>query len=207
MHQRHSNLTWYGKLAGYSCKQPIHSTASEQQFPIFLIPDYWPYWDSWSISPRICYPRFSQCKCITTRHIKSLKFVVSPSTDLFDIEDTWLFSFIFYPSVTTLKLHLMLFLIQLTGRRYRLVVTIVCGCAFTLFGYDQALYGGVASGDAFLKQFEHPNASLTGQIAALYDIGCLVGSLLSVIICQRLGHRKIIVSLAADTQLFNINGY
>jgi hypothetical protein len=82
---------------------------------------------------------------------------------------------------------------QLTGRKYRFLVTIVCGCAFSLFGYDQALYGGVASGDAFVKQFNHPSPSLTGQIAALYDIGCLVGSLFSLTICQKLGYRKIIV--------------
>ncbi|KAF9883072.1 hypothetical protein FE257_004129 [Aspergillus nanangensis] len=67
---------------------------------------------------------------------------------------------------------------NLTGRKYRTLVTVVCGCAFSLFGYDQALYGGVASGNAFLKQFNHPNATLTGQIAALYDIGCLIGCLL-----------------------------
>ncbi|KAE8143440.1 general substrate transporter [Aspergillus pseudotamarii] len=90
---------------------------------------------------------------------------------------------------------------SLSGRKQRLLVTIVCGCAFSLFGYDQALFGGVASGDAFVKQFDHPSPSLTGQIAALYDIGCLVGSLVSIIFCQRFGHRKLILGGSAITIL------
>ncbi|KAL3454977.1 general substrate transporter [Aspergillus heterothallicus] len=82
---------------------------------------------------------------------------------------------------------------SLRGRQQRVLITIICGCAFSLFGYDQALFGGVASGDAFLKQFSNPSASLVGQIAALYDIGCLVGSLVSVLFCHRFGHRNMIL--------------
>lgn len=83
---------------------------------------------------------------------------------------------------------------RLRGRRLRLLVTFICGCSFSLFGYDQALYGGVASGEAFVKQFHHPSATMTGQTAALYDIGCLVGAIFAFFIASRLGHRKALVS-------------
>lgn len=79
------------------------------------------------------------------------------------------------------------------GRSLRLLVTAVCGCAFSLFGYDQALYGGVASGDAFVEQFNHPSASLNGHTAAIYDIGCLVGAVCSSYVAHRLGHKKTLV--------------
>ncbi|KAF7562265.1 hypothetical protein G7046_g1861 [Stylonectria norvegica] len=76
------------------------------------------------------------------------------------------------------------------GRKMRLLITIVCGCSFSLFGYDQALYGGVASGSAFLKQFKNPSPTMTGQTAALYDIGCLLGALAAAVVASSLGHKK-----------------
>ncbi len=79
------------------------------------------------------------------------------------------------------------------GRRLRALLTVVCGCAFSLFGYDQALYGGVASSASFLKQFHNPSPTLTGQTAALYDIGCLLGAISASFVAQRLGYKKTLV--------------
>lgn len=93
----------------------------------------------------------------------------------------------------------MVSLKELRGSHLRMLMTIVCGCAFSLFGYDQALYGGVASGEAFLRQFNHPSSSLTGQIAALFDIGCLVGAVSSTIITHRMGYKKTLVSFESDS--------
>ena len=81
------------------------------------------------------------------------------------------------------------------GRVLRILVALVCGSAFSLFGYDQALYGGVSSGAAFLKQFNHPSPELTGHTAAVYDLGCLAGAWSTFFICQRFGHRKTLVSM------------
>ncbi|KPI36291.1 Sugar transporter STL1 [Cyphellophora attinorum] len=78
---------------------------------------------------------------------------------------------------------------NLRGRRVRLLVTVVCGCSFSLFGYDQALYGGIASGPAFVEHFNHPSATLTGHTAAIYDIGCLLGAVFAFFIASRVGHR------------------
>lgn len=83
---------------------------------------------------------------------------------------------------------------KIRGRPLRLLVTLVCGCAFSLFGYDQALYGGVVSGKPFVEHFNHPNAELVGQTAAVYDLGCLVGAILAFLVTSRLGHKKTIVS-------------
>lgn len=80
------------------------------------------------------------------------------------------------------------------GRRLRVLVGVICGCSFSLFGYDQALYGGVASGQAFLEQFNYPSSSMTGHTAAIYDVGCLLGAVGAVAIATRLGHKKTIVS-------------
>lgn len=85
---------------------------------------------------------------------------------------------------------------NLRGRSLRIMMTFVCGCAFSLFGYDQALYGGVASGGAFEEHFNYPDASLTGHTAAVYDIGCMIGSIMSAFITQRIGHKKAMVRLS-----------
>ena len=61
--------------------------------------------------------------------------------------------------------------------------------------FDQALYGGVASGEPFLRQFNHPSPTMTGHTAAIYDVGCLLGALCAAAAAARLGHKKTIVSL------------
>ncbi|OQU95623.1 hypothetical protein CLAIMM_01805 [Cladophialophora immunda] len=95
----------------------------------------------------------------------------------------------------------MLGIERLRGRPLRLMVTVICGCSFSLFGYDQALYGGVASGDAFLEQFHHPSATMTGQTAALYDIGCLVGAVGAFLL---LGSSIIIIGATIQTASVNL---
>ena len=87
---------------------------------------------------------------------------------------------------------------KLRGRPLRLLVTVVCGCAFSLFGYDQALFGGIVSGKSFVDHFNHPDAGLVGQTAAVYDLGCLVGAILAFLVTSKLGHRKTIVGWRHD---------
>ncbi|OQV11009.1 hypothetical protein CLAIMM_14917 isoform 2 [Cladophialophora immunda] len=82
---------------------------------------------------------------------------------------------------------------QWKGRKLRVWILIVCGLAFSLFGYDCALYGGIASGPPFVEYFHHPSPGLTGQVAALFDIGNLVGALCTPFIAERIGHRKSIL--------------
>ncbi|KAJ6096238.1 hypothetical protein N7486_006984 [Penicillium sp. IBT 16267x] len=55
---------------------------------------------------------------------------------------------------------------------------------------DQGVVGGIIDSSSFVKQFNNPSALQQGLITGLYDIGCLVGSFLIVIIGEKLGRRK-----------------
>lgn len=61
---------------------------------------------------------------------------------------------------------------------------------------------GLLTGKAFTKQFPeiditdtgHGSASLQGTVVAIYEIGCFFGSLLALVVGERLGRRKIIMA-------------
>ncbi|KAF9893034.1 hypothetical protein FE257_012445 [Aspergillus nanangensis] len=69
-------------------------------------------------------------------------------------------------------------------------ITVACGLAFMLFGYDQGVFGGVLSNPAFQEQFDHPDATIEGQIVSSYVLGCIIGAFLSMFLGDRLGRRK-----------------
>lgn len=56
---------------------------------------------------------------------------------------------------------------------------------------------GLLTGDAFTAQFPeintnpgaHGSPSLQGTVVAIYEIGCFFGSLLALILCEKLGRR------------------
>ncbi|KAJ3953078.1 hypothetical protein N0V92_010465 [Colletotrichum tropicale] len=58
--------------------------------------------------------------------------------------------------------------------KYR--ITAACGAGFLLFGFDQGVFG------------------VQGQIVASYDIGCIIGTILSMFFGDRLGRRWCILS-------------
>ncbi|KAM5387025.1 hypothetical protein ACJZ2D_000318 [Fusarium nematophilum] len=72
-------------------------------------------------------------------------------------------------------------------------ITAACGAGFLLFGYDQGVFGGLLSNRAFLETFNHPSTTIQGQIVATYDIGCIMGTLLSILLGDRLGRRRSIL--------------
>ncbi len=72
-------------------------------------------------------------------------------------------------------------------------VTVACGSGFLLFGYDQGVFGGLLSNKPFLETFNHPNSTMQGQIVATYDIGCILGTLLSMAVGDKLGRRRCIL--------------
>ncbi|KAH6884466.1 general substrate transporter [Thelonectria olida] len=76
--------------------------------------------------------------------------------------------------------------------RYR--ITAACGSGFLLFGYDQGVFGGLLSNRAFLKTFDYPSSTIQGQIVATYDIGCIIGTLLSIFIGDKIGRRRSILA-------------
>lgn len=86
-----------------------------------------------------------------------------------------------------------MFFDKMQGATARYSITAACGSGFLLFGYDQGVFGGMLSNKLFLETFNHPNTSIQGQIVATYDIGCIIGTFVSMLIGDRLGRRRCIL--------------
>lgn len=81
-------------------------------------------------------------------------------------------------------------LFPLQGRALTAAITMTCGFSFMLFGWDQGVFGGILNDPTFAKQFHHPNATIQGQIVSTYDIGCIIGAVISIYLGDKLGRRK-----------------
>ncbi|KAL6721735.1 hypothetical protein ACLMJK_000840 [Lecanora helva] len=77
----------------------------------------------------------------------------------------------------------------LTGPSLRGAIAAVCGVAFLLFGYDQGVLGAVLGLPSFRATFDNPSTNLEGIIAAIYDIGCLVGAIVAFLTADRFGRK------------------
>ncbi|KAK4629700.1 MFS-type transporter oryC [Fulvia fulva] len=62
-----------------------------------------------------------------------------------------------------------------------------------LFGYDQGLFGGILTNEAFLDQFNHASPTLQGQIVALYNVGCMLGCVVNMKTGDILGRKRSIL--------------
>lgn len=81
---------------------------------------------------------------------------------------------------------------QLEGRALTLGITATCGTAFLLFGFDQGVFGGILGNMMFLSTFNNPSPSTQGQIVSTFDIGCILGALMTIFVGDILGRRKTI---------------
>ncbi|KAF2102983.1 MFS transporter [Rhizodiscina lignyota] len=70
-------------------------------------------------------------------------------------------------------------------------VTLCAAFAFTLFGYDQGVLGGLIALPVFLEEnhIDPNNTNLQGTIVAIYDIGCLIGCISMGFVGQKFGRR------------------
>ncbi|KAH8596907.1 putative transporter [Bisporella sp. PMI_857] len=84
------------------------------------------------------------------------------------------------------------------GKSLQVAISSCCLIAFTLFGYDQGVFGGILQSEDWLMQFGHPSDSKTGIIVSSYNLGCLLGCFTNFLIGDPLGRKKIIW-LAAST--------
>jgi MFS family permease len=48
---------------------------------------------------------------------------------------------------------------------------------------------GILNNPNFAEQFNHPGPTLVGQIVSTYDIGCIIGALISIYFGDKLGRR------------------
>ncbi|KAK4941566.1 hypothetical protein LTR10_018585 [Elasticomyces elasticus] len=84
---------------------------------------------------------------------------------------------------------------SLHGFQLQAAITLCSAWAFTLFGYDQGVLGGLIALPSFLKanHIDPDNADLQGTIVAIYGIGCLTGCIICGFVGQILGRRLYIV--------------
>lgn len=82
---------------------------------------------------------------------------------------------------------------RLQGTPLNVAITAASGAGFLLFGYDQGVFGGVLTNNNWIAQFNNPGTTVQGQIVATYDIGCILGCLLSMFVGDILGRRKAIL--------------
>ncbi|EXJ84396.1 hypothetical protein A1O3_05063 [Capronia epimyces CBS 606.96] len=80
---------------------------------------------------------------------------------------------------------------SLQGSWLQAGITLCSAWAFTLFGYDQGVLGGLIALPAFLSanRIAPSDADLQGTIVAIYDIGCLTGCIIVGIVGQKMGRR------------------
>lgn len=84
-------------------------------------------------------------------------------------------------------------MVQLSGKALRYSVTACSWTGFLLLGYDQGLMSGIVGAEnRFARDFNHPSTALEGTITAIYDIGCVIGSILAFIWGDTLGRKKFI---------------
>lgn len=64
---------------------------------------------------------------------------------------------------------------------------------FIGFGFDGGLMSGILTNGYFIDTFDNPNATLQGQISALFDLGCFFGALSVFAYGDRFGRRTVIL--------------
>ncbi|KAG4441949.1 hypothetical protein IFR05_002568 [Cadophora sp. M221] len=79
---------------------------------------------------------------------------------------------------------------QLSGEPLVWAITLSSASCYLLFGYDQGVLGGLVTQPSFLSAIGNPSAGYLGTIVALYNIGCLVGCMISAAYGNVLGRKR-----------------
>lgn len=83
----------------------------------------------------------------------------------------------------------------LTGRPLSLTVSTVATMGFLLFGYDQGVMSGIISDPAFNAMFTATKDDdvMQATVTAVYEVGCLIGAIVALIIGDWLGRRWMVI--------------
>lgn len=84
-------------------------------------------------------------------------------------------------------------ILELRGRPLIGLILVVSGVQFTLFGFDQGLFGGILAGERFQDMLGHPNPTMAGLVTAIYDIGCALGAMVAFVFGEQLGRKRSII--------------
>ena len=78
-------------------------------------------------------------------------------------------------------------------RRLHALISVAAGTVMCLFGYEQGVFGGIIVGHEFQDYFHHPSPSLTGFVTSIYDLGCFAGALLTLLVGEWLGRKRMVM--------------
>ncbi|GLA36238.1 hypothetical protein AnigIFM63309_002156 [Aspergillus niger] len=76
------------------------------------------------------------------------------------------------------------------GLSLRLAIMFTCQAAFALFGYNQAVFSGIINNADFLAIVHYPSTAVMGIIVSIYNLGCLLGTVVAFLTSDNLGFRK-----------------
>ncbi|KAE8350653.1 general substrate transporter [Aspergillus coremiiformis] len=76
------------------------------------------------------------------------------------------------------------------GLGLRMGIMLTCQISFVLFGYNQGVLSGVVGNEDFLGIVNHPGSAAIGIIVGIYNLGCLLGTIVCFMVGDRLGFRR-----------------
>ncbi|PLN76293.1 sugar transporter [Aspergillus taichungensis] len=76
------------------------------------------------------------------------------------------------------------------GLGLRMAILFTCQVAFILFGYNQGVFSGIVRNEEFLSLLNYPSSAVLGIIVAIYNLGCLFGTVVAFVVSDKLGFRK-----------------
>ena len=80
-----------------------------------------------------------------------------------------------------------------TPPRLHSLISVAAGTVMCLFGYEQGVFGGIIVGQEFQEYFHHPSPALTGFVTSVYDLGCFAGALLTLVVGEWLGRKRMLI--------------
>lgn len=80
-----------------------------------------------------------------------------------------------------------------TPPRLHSLISVAAGTVMCLFGYEQGVFGGIIVGQEFQEYFHNPSPSLTGFVTSVYDLGCFAGALLTLVVGEWLGRKRMLI--------------
>ncbi|KAK4935383.1 hypothetical protein LTR10_023561 [Elasticomyces elasticus] len=91
---------------------------------------------------------------------------------------------------------------SLRGNKLVSAYMIVCGVAFMMFGYDQAVLGALSSNPSLLHHMGTTNPLIVGCIVAIFSIGAIFGSIVTLLIGYLIGCCLLVVGAALQAASF-----
>ncbi|KAM0718956.1 hypothetical protein Q7P37_006028 [Cladosporium fusiforme] len=87
---------------------------------------------------------------------------------------------------------------KIGGKALQIGVCTTASSGFLLFGYDQGVMSGIITEPSFLQQFPqmeplNKSGAIQALVVAIYEIGCLIGSLFFVAYGDNLGRRRAVL--------------